>query len=148
MAQRLVGDGDQAQTRNPLFGRGQRRGELAEIRQGGLAADPDQRQRIGRGVRFHLVMGRIDDGGQDRGSGTVAAKKLGEIFVAGDDVVGESGGGEKFPPGLPALQEADGPAVVHDGVVNVEKKFTGVFAQQARIAGTEHLALKQDGVIG
>ncbi len=46
MREGFIGDGDQSQARDTLFGCRQSWGELAEIGQCGFAADPDQCGRI------------------------------------------------------------------------------------------------------
>ena len=75
------------------------------------------------------------------------AKQIGKIFVSRYNMIRKPRGGEKSAPGLPSFQRADGLAVVHDGVINVVEKFMGMFSQQARIAGTEHLSLEKNCIV-
>ena len=98
-------------------------------------------------MRFHLIMSRIDDRGQHGCLAAVAAKQVSEILVSRHDEIRVAGDGKKSPPGMPALQRADRPAVVHHGVIDVEKKLASSFSQQTGIEGIEHLPLQKHGIV-
>jgi len=90
----------------------------------------------------------IYDGWQDfYGGSALGAEEAGEVFVAGHDHVGGLGNGAKSPAGSPLFDSANGPAVIHHGIIDVEKELLGVLPQKPDVDGIEQFSLKDHCIV-